>query len=142
MVDNVRGEGPRDVVKFCCRTGGGLEGGVARGESDLAGVGIRGPDLVFCSVSGVARVFCTVSGVPGSVLPVLVTLSALCMESVVVWRRLVGVGLGVPRILGSGLALLGGRGSDIRELSTNQMLVLICVNHSEASIVLYQPIRC
>ena len=74
-------------------------------------------------------------------LPVLVTLSALCMESVVVWRRLVGVGLGVPRILGSGLALLGGRGSDIRELSTNQMLVLICINQSDVSIDLYQPMR-
>ena len=45
-------------------------------------------------------------------------LSDLASERAVDCRREVGVGLGVPLILGSGLALLGGRGREIRELAT------------------------
>ena len=45
-------------------------------------------------------------------------LSDLARERAVLCSREVGVGLGVPRSLGSGLALLGGRGREIRELAT------------------------
>ena len=45
-------------------------------------------------------------------------LSDLARERAVDCRREVGVGLGVPRSLGSGLALLGGRGREIKELAT------------------------
>ena len=45
-------------------------------------------------------------------------LSDLARDRAVDCRREVGVGLGVPRSLGSGLALLGGRGKEIKELAT------------------------
>ena len=48
-------------------------------------------------------------------LPVL---SVRWMERAVVCRSEAGVGLGVPLNLPSGRALLGGRGSEMRELAT------------------------
>jgi hypothetical protein len=50
-------------------------------------------------------------------LPVDPMLSLLASESAVVCRREVGVGEGVPRNLGSGLALEGGLGREIRLLA-------------------------
>ena len=101
-------------MKFCCNNGGGLGGGLERGDSDLAGVGIRGPALLT-----------TVSGV-GELLPVLAVLSVLCIDSEVDCSREAGVGLGVAlmRDMASGLALLGGRGNDIRELAIFSLCTL------------------
>jgi len=90
-----------------------LEGGVDSGESDLVGRpgesalggGRRGPALSFDT-----------SAVGEELLrdpePVL---SDRCIDKAVVCNSDVGVGLGVPLTLGSGLALEGGLGRGIRE---------------------------
>ena len=87
--------------------GGGWEGGDS-------GLGRRGPDLGCLNRAGWSGV--------GESLPVL---SVLCMERPVCCSREVGVGLGVPRSLGSGLALLGGRGREMRELATFSLCTLL-----------------
>ena len=63
----------------------------------------------------------TVSTV-GEELPVL---SVRWMERAVVWSSEAGVGLGVPRGLPSGRALLGGRGREMRELATFSLWALL-----------------
>jgi len=82
------------------------------GDSDLAGIGISGP----------ARA--RASGVGELALPVLLMLSVLCIDSAVDWSREGGVGLGVPLCLGSGRALLGGRGNDMMLLATFSLCTL------------------
>ena len=114
-MERVRGEGPRLVEKLCFRAGGGfgggcegggvegrVGGGCAGGES---GLGRRGPALGCLTWSRM-----------GELLPVL---SVRWMDRAVVWSSEAGVGLGVPRTLPSGRALLGGRGSEMRELATS-----------------------
>ena len=110
-VERVRGEGPLLVENVCWSVGGGLGGGWEGGES---GLGSRGPDLVCLTRAGWSRL--------GEALP---ELSVLCMERAVLCRREAGVGLGVPLSLGSGLALLGGLGREIRELATFSLWTLL-----------------
>ena len=52
-------------------------------------------------------------------------LSVRCMERAVLCSSEAGVGLGVPLSLPSGLALLGGRGREIRELATFSLWALL-----------------
>ena len=86
------------------RVGGGSEGGDS-------GLGRSGPILGCLTWSRV-----------GELLPVL---SVRWMERAVVWSSEAGVGLGVPRSLPSGRALLGGRGSEMRELATFSLWALL-----------------
>ena len=64
----------------------------------------------------------TESGRGGEQLPVL---SVRWMERAVLCSSEAGVGLGVPRGRPSGLALLGGRGSEMRELATFSLWALL-----------------
>lgn len=80
------------------------------GLGDSEGAGSRGPWREGGGPRGGSE-----EGVGECEEPVL---SDLARERAVDCRREVGVGLGVPRSLGSGLALLGGRGKEIKELAT------------------------
>ena len=121
-VERVRGEGPRLLETTGCRGGGGFGGGAEGGgeaggwgggwEGGESGLGRRGPALGCLTCSRVGE----------ELLPVL---SVLCMERAVLCSRLAGVGLGVPLSRPSGLALLGGRGSEMRELATFSLWALL-----------------
>ena len=122
-VERVRGEGPRLLEILGWRVGGswgggweggGSDGGVGGGwEGGESGRGRRGPALG-CCLTSLSRL--------GEELPVL---SLRWTERAVLCRREAGVGLGVPRSLPSGRALLGGRGREMRELATFSLWALL-----------------
>ena len=99
-----------------------MEGGLDRGESDLPerpgesvlGGGRRGPTFILDDIS-----------VIGELVFLEPVLSDLWTDNAVDCKSDVGVGLGVPRNLGSGRALDGGLGRGIRELATFSLWALI-----------------